>query len=110
PRRSRPSSTQLWRERAHATPEGDSGEPARFPLAPCRAFGAVRRKESGVTQRVLVREAIAPAGVDLLRSRFDVDEDSDSDLAEIIDRYDAIVVRSATKLTAELIGRAARLR
>ena len=60
--------------------------------------------------RVLVREAIAPAGVDLLRSRFDVDEDTESDLAEIIDRYDAIVVRSATKLTAELIGRAARLR
>ena len=29
---------------------------------------------------------------------------------EIIDRYDAIVVRSATKLTAELIGRAARLK
>src|SRR5207302_3097281 len=42
--------------------------------------------------------------------RFDVDEDTESDLAEIIDRYDAIVVRSATKLTAELIGRAARLR
>src|SRR5262249_19293967 len=29
---------------------------------------------------------------------------------EIIDRYDAIVVRSATKLTAELIDRAARLK
>jgi D-3-phosphoglycerate dehydrogenase / 2-oxoglutarate reductase len=63
-----------------------------------------------VTPRVLVREAIAPAGVDLLRSRFDVDEDAESELAEIIDRYDAIVVRSATKLTAELIGRAVRLR
>jgi D-3-phosphoglycerate dehydrogenase / 2-oxoglutarate reductase len=63
-----------------------------------------------VTQRVLVREAIAPAGVDLLRELFDVDVDSDSDLAEIIDRYDAIVVRSATKLTADLIGRASRLK
>ena len=60
--------------------------------------------------RVLVREAIAPAGVELLRSRFDVDEDTESELADIIDRYDAIVVRSATKLTAELIGRAVRLR
>ena len=58
-----------------------------------------------MTLRVLVREAIAPAGVDLLRERFDVDEDGDSDLAEIIDRYDAIVVRSATKLTADLIER-----
>ncbi len=54
--------------------------------------------------RVLLREEIAPAGVDLLRARFDVDADSESDLASIIDRYDAIVIRSATKLTAELIG------
>jgi D-3-phosphoglycerate dehydrogenase / 2-oxoglutarate reductase len=61
-------------------------------------------------QRVLVREAIAPAGVDLLRSLFDVDVDADSDLAEIIDRYDAIVIRSATKLTADLIGRASHLK
>jgi D-3-phosphoglycerate dehydrogenase / 2-oxoglutarate reductase len=63
-----------------------------------------------MTQRVLVREAIAPAGVDLLREHFDVDVDADSDLAEIIGRYDAIVVRSATKLTADLIDLALRLK
>ena len=63
-----------------------------------------------MTQRVLVREAIAPAGVDLLRRLFDVDVDADSDLAEIIDRYDAIVIRSATKLTADMIGRASHLK
>jgi D-3-phosphoglycerate dehydrogenase / 2-oxoglutarate reductase len=63
-----------------------------------------------VTARVLVRETIAPAGVDLLREHFEVDVDGESDLAEIIDRYDAIVVRSATKLTADLIDRAARLK
>jgi D-3-phosphoglycerate dehydrogenase len=63
-----------------------------------------------VTQRVLVREAIAPAGVDLLREHFEVDVDGDTDLAEIIGRYDAIVVRSATKLTADLIDRAERLK
>jgi D-3-phosphoglycerate dehydrogenase len=60
--------------------------------------------------KVLVRETISDAGVDLLRARFDVDVDADSDLAEIIGNYDAIVVRSATKLTAELIGRADRLK
>ena len=60
--------------------------------------------------KVLVRESIAEAGVDLLREHFDVDVDADSDLAEIIDRYDAIVVRSATKLTAELIDRASNLK
>ena len=55
--------------------------------------------------KVLVRESIAPAGVDLLRERFDVDENTDSPLEEIIGDYDAIVVRSATKLTADLIER-----
>ena len=63
-----------------------------------------------MTARVLVRESISDAGVDLLRSRFDVDVDADSELADIIDRYDAIVVRSATKLTADLIDRAERLK
>ena len=63
-----------------------------------------------MTARVLVRETIAPAGVDLLREHFEVDVDGDSDLAAIIDRYDAIVVRSATKLTAELIGLASNLK
>jgi D-3-phosphoglycerate dehydrogenase len=63
-----------------------------------------------VTPRVLVREEIAEAGVDLLRSRFDVDVDAESVLAEIIGGYEAIVVRSATKLTADLIERAERLK
>ena len=53
--------------------------------------------------KVLVRETIADAGVELLRAKFDVDVDSDSPLDEIIGDYDAIVVRSATKLTADLI-------
>ena len=57
--------------------------------------------------RILVREPIAEAVIRLLRERgFDVDVDGDSDLAETIGAYDAIVVRSATKVTAELIGRA----
>ena len=63
-----------------------------------------------MSAKVLVREQIAAAGVDLLRSRFDVDVDGDSDLAEIIGGYDAIVVRSATKLTADLIDLADRLK
>ena len=63
-----------------------------------------------MTQRVLVREEISEAGVDLLRSRFDVDVDAESTLEEIIGGYDAIVVRSATKLTADVIERAERLK
>jgi D-3-phosphoglycerate dehydrogenase len=60
---------------------------------------------------VLVREEIAEAGIRLLRERgFEVDVDGMSDLAEMIGRYDAIVIRSATQLTADVIGRAERLK
>src|SRR5581483_2185325 len=38
------------------------------------------------------------------------DVDGESDLAAIIGRYDGIVIRSATKLTADLIARADRLK
>jgi D-3-phosphoglycerate dehydrogenase len=60
--------------------------------------------------RVLIREPIAEAGIALLRERFDVDVDADGDLEDQIAGYDAIVIRSATRLTADLIGRAERLR
>jgi D-3-phosphoglycerate dehydrogenase len=60
--------------------------------------------------RVLVRESIAEAGVELLRSKFDVDVDASSPLEEIIERYDAIVIRSATRITADLIDRARLLK
>ncbi len=60
--------------------------------------------------RVLVREEIAEAGVELLRAKFDVDVDSGSELAEIIGLYDGIVIRSATKLTADLIEKGTKLK
>ena len=60
--------------------------------------------------RVLVREPIAESGLELLRRRFEVVEDSESDLETIIGEYDAIVVRSATILDAGLIQRAERLK
>ena len=60
--------------------------------------------------KVLIREQIAAPGVELLRSRFDVVEDFESDLASIIGEFDAIVLRSATKLDAPLIERAHRLK
>ena len=60
--------------------------------------------------KVLVRETIAEAGIELLRARFEVDVDSEGDLAEIIGGYDGIVIRSATKLTAELIDAGTNLK
>ncbi len=63
-----------------------------------------------MTQRVLVREQIAAAGVDLLRARFDVDVDQESPLEEIVGSYDALIVRSATRVTAEVIAAGGRLK
>ncbi len=60
--------------------------------------------------RVLVREPIAEAGLELLRRRFDVAEDSESDLASIIGDFDALVVRSGTTVDAALIERAENLK
>jgi D-3-phosphoglycerate dehydrogenase / 2-oxoglutarate reductase len=60
--------------------------------------------------RVLVRETIADAGVELLRERFDVHVDTESPLDDIVGDYEALIVRSATKVTADVIAKATRLR
>jgi D-3-phosphoglycerate dehydrogenase len=60
--------------------------------------------------RVLVRETIADAGLELLRAKFDVDLDAESPLEAILGNYDALVVRSATKVTAEVIACGSRLK
>jgi D-3-phosphoglycerate dehydrogenase / 2-oxoglutarate reductase len=63
--------------------------------------------------KVLVKEKIGDSGVALLREHFDVElgiDWSDEELAERIGAYDGIVIRSATKLTAELIERATSLK
>ncbi|MDQ6749959.1 MAG: phosphoglycerate dehydrogenase [Actinomycetota bacterium] len=63
--------------------------------------------------RILVKEQIAEAGVALLRARFEVDvgiEWPDEELAARIADYDGILIRSATKVTADLIDRGERLK
>jgi len=60
--------------------------------------------------RVLIREPIAESGLELLRRRFEVVEDTESELGSIIGEFDAIVVRSGTTLDAALIERASRLK
>jgi len=62
--------------------------------------------------KVLVKEKIADAGVELLREQFEVElglDWEDGELPERIGDYDGILIRSATKLTAEVIERAERL-
>jgi D-3-phosphoglycerate dehydrogenase / 2-oxoglutarate reductase len=60
--------------------------------------------------KILVREKIADAGVELLRAHFEVDVDTDSPLEEIVGGYEGLIVRSATKVTADVIARATRLK
>jgi D-3-phosphoglycerate dehydrogenase / 2-oxoglutarate reductase len=63
--------------------------------------------------KVLVKEKIADSGVKLLQDNFDVDlglEMSDEELREKIGAYDAILIRSATKMTPELIDLATNLK
>jgi D-3-phosphoglycerate dehydrogenase len=63
--------------------------------------------------RILVAEKIADSGVEMLRERFDVDLGvgwSADELAERIGGYDGILIRSATKLTADLIARGENLK
>jgi D-3-phosphoglycerate dehydrogenase len=67
----------------------------------------------GERLKVLVKEKVGDSGVELLRAHFDVDlgvDWSDEQLAEQIGAYHGILIRSATKMTAELIGRATNLR
>src|SRR5204863_4453433 len=47
---------------------------------------------------------------ELLRSKFDVDVETEAPLEEIVGGYDALIVRSATKVTAAVIDRAGRLK
>ncbi|TMM08315.1 MAG: phosphoglycerate dehydrogenase, partial [Actinobacteria bacterium] len=63
--------------------------------------------------RVLVAEKIGDSGIDLLKEHFDVDVGiglSREELTQRIGDYDGILIRSATKLDAELLSKAGRLR
>jgi D-3-phosphoglycerate dehydrogenase / 2-oxoglutarate reductase len=60
--------------------------------------------------RVLVRESIADAGVELLRAKFEVTVDTESPLEQILGDYEALIVRSATKVTADVLAHADRLK
>ena len=84
---------------------------------PPAAGAGVARVHRGVRRacrlRVLVNEQIAPAGVELLRDQFQVDVDLHplpEALAGRIGAYDALIVRSATSVSAELIEHADRLK
>jgi D-3-phosphoglycerate dehydrogenase / 2-oxoglutarate reductase len=67
----------------------------------------------GERLKVLVKEDIGDSGIELLRAHFDVDlgiDWTEAELSERIAPYHGILIRSATKLTAELIDKATSLR
>ncbi len=64
-------------------------------------------------KRVIVSESIAEEGLKILEAALEVDNRpgiSRGDLLEIIDQYDALIVRSVTKVNEELIKKATRLK
>ena len=100
--RDRARRASRWRSSSSATRR-------RFPAAasppPPRSS---RRSRCPSMDSVLVTEEIADAGVDLLRDRFKVDVELGlpaDELAGRIGGYDGLIVRSATRVTSDLIDR-----
>ncbi|MHB9111277.1 MAG: phosphoglycerate dehydrogenase [Thermoleophilia bacterium] len=63
--------------------------------------------------RVLVKEKIAQSGIDLLKKEFDVDVRLGMDQAQLkkeIGKYNAIIIRSSTRMTREIIEAAGQLK
>jgi D-3-phosphoglycerate dehydrogenase len=62
--------------------------------------------------KILVAEPLAKQGLEILRAHHDVDEKiglTPEELAAIIGEYDALLVRSQVKVTAEILAHASRL-
>lgn len=82
------------------------------PVSPA-AFGASFDKKDLVAAKVLVSDPLAEEGLELLRQEAEVEVKTDltpQQLVEAIGQYEAIVVRSATKVTAKVIEAGQRLR
>jgi D-3-phosphoglycerate dehydrogenase len=63
--------------------------------------------------KVLVAEKIGASGIELLGQHFDVEVGTDWDRDQLVDRiggYDGLLIRSGTKLDAELLQRATKLK
>jgi D-3-phosphoglycerate dehydrogenase len=64
-------------------------------------------------RKILISEKVSPDGLALLQDQFDVDEKkglSPEELKKIIGDYEALIVRSETKVTADLLGAAKNLK
>jgi len=62
--------------------------------------------------KILVAEPLAKQGLEILRAHHEVDEKiglTPDELAAIIGEYDALLVRSQVKVTADILAHATRL-
>jgi D-3-phosphoglycerate dehydrogenase len=65
------------------------------------------------TAKVLVAEKVGPAGIELLQQHFDVELGFDWDRDQVkarLGEFDGVLIRSATKLDAELLAAGTKLR
>jgi hypothetical protein len=63
--------------------------------------------------KILIAEKVSPDGLALLQDQFEVDEKkglSPEELQSIIGEYEALIVRSETKVTADLLNAAKKLK
>ncbi len=63
--------------------------------------------------KVLVSDSLSPEGINILKEKFEVEENlnlSPEELVSCIENYDALVVRSGTQVTAEVIAAGKRLK
>ena len=91
----------------------ESAHTSPAPTSSPSSSSAMSTATNGERLKVLVKENIGDSGVELLREHFDVDlgfDWNDEQLAERIGEYHGILIRSATKLTAELIDKATNMR
>jgi D-3-phosphoglycerate dehydrogenase len=68
---------------------------------------------TGSRPKVLIPEKVSPDGLRLLQAKLEVHERkglSPEDLLKLIPGYDALIVRSETKVTAELLAAGKKLR
>ena len=68
---------------------------------------------NGTRLKVLIPEKVSPDGLQLLRASLDVHEKqnlSAEEILQIIGDYDALIVRSETKVTADLLTAGKKLR
>lgn len=64
-------------------------------------------------RKILIPEKVSPDGLALLKGEFDVDERKDlsaEELKSIIGEYEALIVRSETKVTADLLNAAKKMK